>query len=132
MTELNDLIMTAEFKLGTSPQIGLVCRDTNNPNHHLGRIMVTPTAVWLQKMSGIAKQTTKEILQKIDTPFDPAQWHRITIEISGDTWRATVGAHELTAKHERFKDAKGRVGIVAKGEGAQFRNVTVWEAVPKQ
>lgn len=132
VTELSDLIMTAEFKLGTSPHVGFVCRDTNNPNHHLGRIMVTPTAVWLQKMSGIAKQTSKEILQKIDTPFDPEQWYHVTIEISGDTWRATVGDHELTAKHERFKDAKGRIGMVAKGEGAQFRNVAVWKAVPKQ
>ena len=132
VTELSDLIMTAEFKLGTSPQIGFVCRDTNNPNHHLGRIMVTPTAVWLQKMSGIAKQTSKEVLQKIETPFVPEQWYHITIEISGDTWRAKVGDQVLTAKHDRFKDPKGRVGMVAKGEGAQFRNVSVWKAQPKQ
>jgi hypothetical protein len=131
VTELHDLVMTAEFKLGTSPQVGFVCRDTNNPNHHLGRIMVTPTAVWLQKMSGIAKQTSKEILQKIDAQFDPEQWYQVTIEISGDTWRATVGDHELTAKHDRFKDPKGRVGMVAKGEGAQFRNVALWKAHPK-
>ena len=132
VTELGDLVMTAEFKLGTSPQVGFVCRDTNNPNHHLGRILVTPTSVWLQKMSGIAKQTSKEILQKIDAKFDPEQWYQVTIEISGDTWRATVGDHELTAKHDRFKDPKGRVGLVAKGEGAQFRNVAVWKAQPKQ
>jgi hypothetical protein len=83
-------------------------------------------------MSGIAKQTSKEVLQKIETPFVPEQWYHITIEISGDTWRAKVGDQVLTAKHDRFKDPKGRVGMVAKGEGAQFRNVSVWKAQPKQ
>lgn len=131
VTELGDLVMTAEFKLGDSPHVGFVCRDTNNPNHHLGRIMVTPKAVWLQSMSGIAKQTRKEILQTIEAPFDPGQWYRITIEIKGDQWLARVGPHTLQARHERFRALKGRVGLVARGEGAQFRQVAVWKAAPK-
>lgn len=132
VTELGDLIMTAEFKLGTSPQVGFVCRDTNNPNHHLGRIVVTPNSILLQKMSGISKQTKKEILQTIDTKFDPEKWYAIVIEISGDQWSAHVGSHTLQSRNDRFKDPKGRIGMVAKGEGAQFKNVAVWKAQPKQ
>ena len=132
VTEFGDAVITAEFKMGTSPQIGVVCRDTHQPNHHLGRVLVTQHKVWIQKMDGIAKQTTKEVLETIDTPFDPDQWYKITLEICGDQFMAHLGSHTLSGHNERFKEKKGRVGLVAKGEGAQFRNVTVWAAKPKQ
>jgi hypothetical protein len=131
-TDLGDLIFTAEFKLGGSPQIGFVCRDTNKPNLHQGRVQVTPTAMWVQKMSGIAKETRREELQRIAVPTSTNQWHKIVIEVSGDHWRAQIGDQILDAHHERFKDRKGRVGFVARGEGAQFRNVAIWSAKPKQ
>lgn len=131
VTEVGDLVLTAQFKLGSSPHVGFVCRDTNNPNHHLGRIMVTPKSVWLQAMSGIGKQTKKEILQTIEAKFDPEQWYTITIEISGGQWFARVGPHTLQARHDRFQALKGRIGLVAKGEGAQFKHVSLWRAQPK-
>ena len=40
LTDLGDLILDGEFKLGASPQVGFVCRDTNSPRHlasHYGR-----------------------------------------------------------------------------------------------
>lgn len=131
VTEAGDIIFTARFKLGTAPHVGFVCRDTHQPNQHLGRIMVTPGKVWLQKMSGIAKETQREVLQTIETTFGPEQWYQVTIEVRGDEWLAQVGAHTLTARHERFKDPKGRIGLVAKGEGAQFKDVAIWHATPK-
>jgi hypothetical protein len=131
LTDLGDLVLTGEFKLGASPQVGFVCRDTNSPNLHLGRVVITPTAIWIQKMSGIAKETRREELTKIDVKTDPEKWHRITIEISGDRYLARIDEHTLEARHERFKDRKGRVGFVARGEGAQFRDLALWSARPK-
>lgn len=131
ITDLGDLIFTGEFKLGPAPFVGFVCRDTNQPNNHLGRVMITPTSVWVQKMSGIAKETRREELQRQEVKIDPQSWHRITIEVIGDRWVADVDGHKFDVHHERFKDRKGRVGIVAKAEGAQFRNLAVWSAKPK-
>lgn len=131
LVDLGDLVLTGEFKLGTSPQIGFVCRDTNQPNNHLGRVVITPTAIWIQKMSGISKETRREELKKIEVKVDPAAWHCIQIEVCGDRWLARIDEHTLEAQHERFKDRKGRVGMVARGEGAQFRNLTLWSAKPK-
>lgn len=131
VVDLGDLVLTGEFKLGPSPQIGFVCRDTNMPNHHLGRVVITPTAIWIQKMSGISKETRREELKKIEVTVAPDIWHRITVEVCGDRWFARVDDHILEAQHERFKDRKGRVGMVARGEGAQFRNVSLWSAEPK-
>jgi len=131
VTDLGDILFTAEFKLGTSPQIGFVCRDTQIPNHHLGRVVVTPTAIWIQKMSGIAKETRREELKKIEVVVDPDAWHRVTVEIRGDRYLARIDEHELEARHARFADRKGRIGFVARGEGAQFRNVALWSAKAK-
>ena len=128
IVDLSDYVLTAEFKLGPSPQIGFVCRDTNKPNLHQGRVMITPTAIWIQKMSGIAKETRREELKKIEIKLDPNTWHRITIEICGDRFLAKIDDHVLEASHERFKERKGRVGFVARAEGAQFRNVALWSA----
>ena len=131
IVDLGDYVLTAEFKLGPSPQVGFVCRDTNKPNLHQGRVMITPTAIWIQKMSGIAKETRREELKKIEVELDPNTWHRITIEICGDRFIAKIDDHVLEASHERFKDRKGRVGFVARAEGAQFRNVALWSAKAK-
>jgi hypothetical protein len=131
IVDLADYVLTGEFKLGPSPQIGFVCRDTNKPNLHQGRVMITPTAIWIQKMSGISKETRREELKKIEVKLDPNTWHRITIEICGDHFFAKIDDHVLEASHERFKERKGRVGFVAKAEGAQFRNIALWSAKPK-
>ena len=131
IVDLGDYVLTGEFKLGASPQIGFVCRDTNQPNLHQGRVMITPTAIWIQKMSGIAKEPRREELKKIEVKLDPNTWHRITVEICGDNFFAKIDGHVLEASHERFKERKGRVGFVAKAEGAQFRNVALWSAKPK-
>ncbi|MBL9113600.1 MAG: DUF1080 domain-containing protein [Verrucomicrobiaceae bacterium] len=131
IVDLGDYVLIAEFKLGPSPQIGFVCRDTNKPNLHQGRAMITPTAIWIQKMSGIAKETRREELKKIEVKLDPNTWHRITIEICGDRFLAKIDDHVLEASHERFKERKGRIGFVARAEGAQFRNVALWSAKAK-
>lgn len=131
IVDLGDLVLTGEFKLGASPQIGFVFRDTHKPNHHQGRVVITPTAIWIQKMSGIAKETRREELKRIEAAIDPNAWHRITVEVCGDRFFARIGDHTLEASHERFKERKGRVGFVARAEGAQFRNIALWSAKPK-
>lgn len=131
IVDLGDYVFTGEFKLGASPQVGFVCRDANKPNLHQGRVMITPTAIWVQKMSGIAKETRREELQRIETKIDPNTWHRITVEVCGDKFIARIDHQVLEGTHERFKDRKGRIGFVAKAEGAQFRHVALWSAKPK-
>jgi hypothetical protein len=131
VTDVGDLVLTGEFKLGESPQVGVVCRDTNQPNLHLGRVLITPTAIWVNKMSGIAKETRREELKRLEVTVDPHTWHKITVEVCGNRWLARIDDHVVEGEHERFLDRKGRVGIVARGEGAEFRNFAIWQAAPK-
>jgi hypothetical protein len=126
-----DMVITAQFKLGTATHIAFGCRDTIAPNHHLGRTFISRDAIWVVRQSGISKTTKSEKLAELKTPIDPNAWHNITIEIRGDHYRATVAGHVVEAHHERYKDAKGLVALITKGQGAQFKNVSIWHAKPK-
>lgn len=129
--EATDMIISAQFRLGTATQIAFGCRDTVPPNLHLGRTFISKDAIWITRMSGIAKTTKSEKLAELKTSIDPEAWHTITIEIIGDHYRATVDGHVVEAHHERYKDAKGIVALINKGQGAQFKNVSIWHAQPQ-
>lgn len=131
VTDMGDFVLSAEFKMNESPQVAFVFRDTNQPNLHQGRVMIKPDAFWIQKMSGISKETRREELKRIKHDLDSDKWHTITIEVCGDKMRAVLDGQEIEAAHERFLEHKGRIGFVARGEGALFRNVAIWEASAK-
>lgn len=130
--EADHLIISAQVSLGGAEQIAFACRDTVSSNLHLGRLYITPDKLWIQSMSGIAKTTTSEKLVTIDVDLDPEEWYDVTIEIVGDRYRASVGGEEIEATHSRFADAKGIVALVNKGQGARYRNVSLWQAEPKE
>ncbi len=130
--EATDLVLTAEFKLGAAQQIAFGCRDAIAPHHHLARVYITPDALWVTRMSGIAKTTKQEKLTELKVPVERDKWHKITIEICADQYRASIGNHILTATHERFADTKGIFALITKGQGAQFRNVSIWHGTPKE
>jgi len=130
--EADHLIISAQVRLGTAENIAFACRDTVPPNLHLGRLYISPDKLWIQSMSGIAKTTTSEKLVTIDVDLDPEEWYDVTIEIIGDQYRATVGGEEIEATHSRFADAKGIVALVNKGQGASYRNLSLWHAEPNE
>jgi hypothetical protein len=131
LVDLDDFVMSGEFKLGDAPQVGVIMRDSNQPPLHLGRVLITPKSIWIQKMTGIAKETRHEILTQIRVPIDPNTWHTFVVEVQGDQFLAQIGDHVLETKHPRFADRKGRIGFVASDNGAQFRNISLWEGVKK-
>ncbi|MEM1442606.1 MAG: SHD1 domain-containing protein [Verrucomicrobiota bacterium] len=129
--EATNMIIRAQVQLGTAEQIAFACRDTVAPNLHLGRLYITPDKLWIQHMTGISGTTTAERIATLDVDLDPEEWYDVTIEIVGDTFRATVGEEELEATHSRFADAKAILALVNRGKGAKFKNVAVWHAEPK-
>jgi hypothetical protein len=129
--EATDLVITAQFRLGTAEHVAFGCRDTIAPNHHLGRTYISRNAIWIHRMSGIAKTTRAEKLAELKVPIDAEAWHDLTIEICGDHYVAHVDGHRIEGRHERFKDAKGIVALITRGQGAQFKNVALWHGRPK-
>jgi len=125
------LIIKAQFRLGTATQIAFGCRDTIAPNNHLARTYISPSAIWITHMSGISKTTKSEKAAELKVPIDPDAWHTLTIEIIGEHYRATIDDHVIEASHPRFKDPKGIVALINKGQDAQFKNVSLSHAQPK-
>jgi hypothetical protein len=129
--DATNLVISAEFRLGTAAQIAFGCRDNVPPHHHLGRTFISKEGIWIVHQTGLGKTTKTQKLKELKTPIDPASWHRITIEISGDHYRAQVDDHVVEGRHPRYQDSKGLVALITKGQGAQFKNVTIWHADPK-
>ena len=125
-----DLVIAGEFKLGTAREIAFGCRDTVPPNNHLARTGVSGTSLWIQRMSGISKTTKSEKIKEQKVTFEPDRWYPITIEIVGDQYLVRAGDQTITARHERFRDEKGIVALIVKGQGAEFRNIALWHAKP--
>ncbi len=130
-TEATHLVINAQFRLGGAQHIAFGCRDNIKPHHHLARTFISRDAIWITHMSGIAKTTKSQKIAELKTPLDPEAWYTITIEIIGDHYRATVGDHLVEAEHPRFADTKGLIALITKGQGAQFKNVALWHARPK-
>lgn len=130
-TEATHLVISAEFRLGGAQHIAFGCRDHIKPHHHLARTFISRDAIWITHMSGIAKTTKSQKIAELKIPLDPEAWYTITIEIVGDCYRTTVGDHVVEAKHPRFGDTKALIALITKGQGAQFRNVSLWHAKSK-
>lgn len=132
VSEQGDFVMTGEFQINSAAHVGFVFRDNQQPNNHQGRIIITPTSIELHKMSGISKTTRKEVLTSLQVPLAADQWHSIVIEVSDDHCRVVVdGKQTVEGQHERFLAAKGRIGVVARGDSALFKNVGIWKALRK-
>lgn len=128
--DATNLVITAQFRLGTATHVAFGCRDNIPPHHHLARTYISKDAIWIVRQSGISKTSKSEKLAELKTPIDPDTWHSLTIEFSGDHYRATVDGHVVEAHHERYQDAKGLVALITKGQGAQFKNIALWHAEP--
>jgi|SRR6056297_3882 len=126
------LVIHGGFRLGTAKHIAFGCRDDIKPHHHLARTFISRDGIWVTHMSGIAKMTKSVKIAELKTPLDPDAWHSITIEIIGDQYRVQVNEHIVEARHSRFADGKGIVALITKGQGAQFKNVSLWHAKPNK
>lgn len=129
--DATDMVITAQFKLGSATHVAFGCRDSIPPHHHLARTYVSKDAIWVVRQSGISKTSKSEKLAELKTPVDPDQWHTITIEINGDRYLAKVDDLVVEARHDRYKDTKGLVALITKGEGAEFKNVAIWHATSR-
>ena len=127
-----DMIITGEFRLGAAEFIAFGCRDSVPPNNHLARTSINKSGIWIQHMAGIAKTTKSTKVSEVKTPIDVNAWHKIRIEINGDHYRAQVNDQVVEGHHARFADEKGLVALIVKGQGGQFRNVTLWQGKPKK
>ncbi len=124
--KLQDFVVDYEFKFegakGTSLSINAV-------KDHMARISISPTAVTIQKDDSDHEGPDKSVIfARFPAELTPGTWHKVHLEMVGDTLVGQVDALTAWGSNDLFKGAKMNPGFTVSGESVDFRNLTIREA----
>ena len=125
--KLQDLVIAFEFRLDGAKSVSL---SINAAKDHMARVIITPTTLRVQKDDNDHDGPDKAVvfLNAAQT-FEAGTWHRVVLEMVGDTLVATVdGKISGFGSHELFKSEKVSPGFTCAGQSATFRHFTLWSA----
>jgi hypothetical protein len=128
--KLGDFVVAFEFRLDGAKSISL---SINDAKEHVARVMITPTALRVQKDDHDHDGPEKSIvfLHQAEK-FEAGTWHRVVLEMVGDTLVATIdGKISGFGRDALFKAEKANPGLTCAGQSATFRNFTLWSALPE-
>jgi hypothetical protein len=127
---LQDLVIAFEFRLDGAKSVSLSINATKD---HMARVSITPTSLRVQKDDHDHDGPDKAVVfLTAAQPFEPGTWHRVVLEMVGDTMVATVD-DKLSAfgRDPLFLTPKVNPGFTCAGQSATFRNFTLWSAKPE-
>lgn len=124
--KLSDFVIEYEFKFeggkGTSLSI-------NAAKGHLARISIAPKLVTIQKDDGDHDGPDKAaIFARFAADFAPGTWHKVRMEMVGDTLLGKVDELVAWGRNELFKQERVAPGFTVAGQSVDFRNISVREA----
>ena len=128
--KLPDLVVAFEFRLDGAKSVSL---SINAAKDHMARVLITPTTLRVQKDDNDHEGPDKAVVfLHTAQPFAAGTWHRVVLEMDGDTLVATIdGKLSAFGSHELFKAEKVSPGFTCAGQSATFRNFTLWSAKPE-
>jgi len=124
--KLPDFIIEYEFKFegGKSTSLSI-----NAPKGHMARIMITPKTIAIQRddydKDGPAKVA---VFARFPVEFANGTWHKVRMEIIGDTMLGKVDDMIAWGKDDFLKNERIAPGITVGGQSVDFRNFTIREA----
>ena len=122
--KLGDFVIEYEFKFNGAKFNSL----SINGKGHMARVMITPKQVTIQKDDSDHDGPDKGMpFAKLPATFAPGTWHKVRMEMVGDTMRAQVDELSGWGKSESFK-AERTAGITMAGATVSFRNFKINEA----
>ncbi|MEY3547837.1 MAG: hypothetical protein RLZZ552_204 [Verrucomicrobiota bacterium] len=127
---LQDLVIAFEFRLDGAKSVSLSINATKD---HMARVSITPTSLRVQKDDHDHDGPDKAVVfLTAAQPFESGTWHRVVLEMVGDTMVATVD-DKLSAfgRDPLFLTPKVNPGFTCAGQSATFRNFTLWSAKPE-
>lgn len=129
-TKLQDFVLEFDFRLDGASSIAL---SINSADHHMARVVCTPTTVRVQKDDHDKEGPDKASAFLNQTQaFTAGTWHHVVLEMVGDTLVATIdGKISGFGRQEYFKTEKANPGFTCSGQSATFRNFTLWSAKPE-
>ena len=128
--KLQDLVIAFEFRLDGAKSVSL---SVNATKDHMARVLVTPTTLRVQKDDNDHEGPDKAVIfLNAALAFEAGTWHRVVLEMVGDTMVATVdGKVSAFGSNPLFKTEKVSPGLTCSGQSATFRNFALWSAKPE-
>ena len=126
-TKLQDFVAAFEFRLDGAKSVSL---SINDAKEHVARVLITPTALRVQKDDHDHDGPDKSVLFLHQAEkFEAGTWHRVVLEMVGDTLVATIdGKISAFGRDDLFKAEKANPGFTCAGQSATFRHLVIWSA----
>jgi hypothetical protein len=124
--KLSDFVIEYEVKFDGAKGSSL---SLNAAKGHLARIVLSPNAVSIQKDDMDHEGPDKAVVfARVNTKLEAGIWHRVRMEMVGDTLLGQVDGFVAWGAHELFKQERIAPGFTVAGQSAEFRNLKISEA----
>ncbi|MBB5035839.1 LamG domain-containing protein [Prosthecobacter dejongeii] len=133
--KLNDFVIEYEFKFEGARTTSL---SINAVKDHMARISITPKSVTVQRDDNDHAGPDKAVIfARFPAELTPGIWHKVRLEMVGDTLLGQVDDLTAWGSSELFKSEKANPGFTVGGQSVDFRNLTLrtatlnpeWESV---
>lgn len=124
--QLQDFVVEYEFKFegGKSTSLSI-----NAVKDHMARISITPKSVTVQKDDNDHEGPDKAVIfARFPAELAPGTWHKVRLEMVGDTMLGQVDGLVAWGSDPLFKTTKAAPGFTVAGQSVDFRNLTIREA----
>jgi len=123
---LTDCIIQVEVKFDGAKSTTL---SLNAVKDHMARIILTPTAVTVQRDDNDHAGPDKGIVfHRVKAELADGDWHTVRMEIVGDTLLGKVDSIIGYGSNALFNQPKASPGVTVAGQSVLFRNFKIWEA----
>ncbi len=121
--KLNDFILEYEFKFEGARTTSL---SINAVKDHMARISITPKSVTVQRDDNDHAGPDKAVIfARFPAELAPGTWHKVRLEMVGDTLLGQVDALTAWGSSDLFKTEKANPGFTVGGQSVDFRNLTL-------
>jgi hypothetical protein len=124
--KLGDFIIDYEVKFegGKSTSLSI-----NAVKDHMARIMITPKLVTIQRDDNDHDGPDKAVVfGRIAADLKPSTWHKVHMEMVGDTMLGMVDDLIAYGSSDLFKQDRMTPGFTVGGQSVDFRNLKITEA----
>lgn len=124
--ELADFIIEVEVKLDGARSTTLT---VNAKKDHMARIVINPSSVTVQRDDNDHEGPDKAVVfHRVAADIKPGEWHKVRMEMVGDTLLGKVDGIVGWGSSELFKQARFNPGVTVAGQSVLFRNFKIMEA----
>ena len=124
--KLPDFVIEYEVKLEGARSTTL---SINAVKDHMARIIISPNSVTVQRDDNDHDGPDKAVIfARFATEIKPGVWHKVRMEMVGDTMLGQVDDLTAWGSNDLFKQERMSPGFTVGGQSVDFRNLSIREA----